>query len=355
MHKEHKTQDKKVSLTVLVISSSLVLLAALLALVFYTYSSEIDGRNNSGLGKMRMFFLPAMIIDGKSQISFSEVWKNMSAMRKFYETQDYSQVGMRVDFSTDDGKKRLMIKERELLNKMVEDRFVEVLAKENGISLAKADIDSSVQAKMDEYGSKDDVVRDLEAHYGWNIEDFKNEIVAPALYREQLAKKIDELSSEENAKFKQKIEKAQQELKNGIDFAQVAQKYSDGSTAQNGGELGWVSASQLEPALASAIFESKSSERFEIIESSLGYHIVDVEEKKKDNNEDVTRIRQVFVKKKTFASWLDEQIKTRGANIMLKGFSWDKNAGEVVFSSNDLKLFEKDAMEKAQGDASLLF
>lgn len=353
--KKHSTESKKVKVSTLLIGGGLILLVLVGSLVGYTYTSVLDGQTRTGLAKLRMFFLPAMVVDGSTAISFGEVEKNLAAMRKFYETQDYSQVGLRVDFTTEDGKKRLLIKEKELLNKMVEDRFVEILAKKEGIEIGEAELGSSVQAKLDEYGSKDDVTRDLGAHYGWNMEDFKTEIVLPALYRERLTAKIDGQNKADNEKFAEKIKQAQQELKGGADFAQVAKKYSDGSTAADGGELGWVSAAQLEPELANVLFGTKSIERFAIVESSLGFHILDIEEKKKENNEDVLRVRQIFVRKKTFTSWLDQQIKASKVQVLLKGFNWNKATAAVEFSNKDMQQLEQEVMQKSQGDASLLF
>lgn len=346
---------KNIKLTTLVSAISLLAVLVFGGLALLTYQKPILGEENSGFTDIKFSFLPAVVIDKTNLISLGDVEKNLIAMRKFYETQDYSTVGLRVDFTTEDGEKRLLIKERELLNKLIEDRFVMVLAKKNGILITPEEVAASLDEKLDEYGNRESVGQDLEKHYGWTMEDFKEEIVLPGIYRDKLAQKIDAQSEAVNGAAKMKIEKAQKELKEGIDFAVVAERNSDGSTAKNGGELGWVSADQITPELAVVLFGEKDLEEGSIIESSLGYHIVDVEEKKKDQGVDVLKIRQIFVRKETFASWMDTQIKNKSVWIMLGDFVWNSENASVGFADQKMRDFENAMMKNAQGDASLLF
>ena len=73
--------------------------------------------------------LPAAVVKYTNFISIREVNDDLEALQSFYEKQDFSSVGMRVDFSTQDGEKRLQIKKKQLLNKLIEDRVVDILVK----------------------------------------------------------------------------------------------------------------------------------------------------------------------------------------------------------------------------------
>lgn len=74
------------------------------------------------------------------------------------------------------------------------------------------------------------------------------------------------------------------ELKNGGDFAKLAKKYStDERTKSNGGELGWFPRGTLFPNIPqfdNSVFKLKVNEFSEPIKTTLGYHIVQVLEKK---------------------------------------------------------------------------
>jgi peptidyl-prolyl cis-trans isomerase SurA len=79
---------------------------------------------------------------------------------------------------------------------------------------------------------------------------------------------------------KNKIDMLAGRLKNGEDFAQLAQSYSeDASTAQNGGELGYIPISALDksdPQLKTAILEMQPGQVSKVVKSKDGYHILRV-------------------------------------------------------------------------------
>lgn len=64
------------------------------------------------------------------------------------------------------------------------------------------------------------------------------------------------------------------------EFAQLARKYSEDSSAAAGGDLGWVTRDQLDPAFAEAAFGLPVGVPSGIVKSSFGYHILFVEAKK---------------------------------------------------------------------------
>ena len=66
-------------------------------------------------------------------------------------------------------------------------------------------------------------------------------------------------------------------LKQGVDFAEVARKYSkDTGSGQNGGELGWAPASNYVAEFADAVSTLKIGEISEPVKTQFGYHIIQV-------------------------------------------------------------------------------
>jgi parvulin-like peptidyl-prolyl isomerase len=297
---------------------------------------------------------PAAIVDYKHIVFLNDVGKNLASIEKFYQSQDLSKEGLRVDFTTEDGKKRLEVKRREIMDKLVEDKIIEILAKNKGISISKKDIDDAVNQKLAEYGTADDVKNSLLNSYGWSLEDFKQRVILPTMYKEALATYVADQKFDDPLP-KEKIEKAQKELASGKDFAQVAKDYSEGSSRENGGELGWVKKNQVILELQDVLFGSKPFEKNSIVESSIGFHIVEVENQKKENGEDVLQLRQIFIAKNTFADWLEIQKKQMRVWVPLREFTWNNSTGSVDFRSEQMRTFEKDERSKAQGDASIMF
>jgi len=83
------------------------------------------------------------------------------------------------------------------------------------------------------------------------------------------------------AEAKKKIDDVASQLKNGADFAELAIKYSeDTASAPNGGDIGFISAGQTVPEFETAAFALEVGKVSDIVETTYGYHILKVTEKK---------------------------------------------------------------------------
>ena len=67
-------------------------------------------------------------------------------------------------------------------------------------------------------------------------------------------------------------------LQLGADFASLAQRYSRGPGAEQGGDLGFFSKGELDPVLEKAIVNLKEGESSQVIETEKGLHIIKVTE-----------------------------------------------------------------------------
>lgn len=346
--------NKKVSITIIIYGA--IILLALLFVSFVGAAYLWKGNTGTVIGGTlsKIVPLPAAVVNYTNFVTMQDLQNDLAALRSFYENQNFSSVGMMVDFSTADGKKRLQIVEKQLLNKLIEDKAIKILAEKRGIHFSVADSDQAVSKKLEEYGVKEDAESDLQKRYGWTMDDFRQRVVLPSMYQEALTKKASEELEGSYNEASDKIKKAQAELLAGKAFSDVAHQYSEGSSATDGGELGWVRSDQLLPEISQELFGGKL-EKYEIIQSRLGFHIFEVEDKKKDGDQDVVRVRQVFVKTKTFADWLGEQMKNMDIFVPERGLYWDSNSVGVQFSDQSMRDFEKNARENNNGDPSLLF
>jgi parvulin-like peptidyl-prolyl isomerase len=296
---------------------------------------------------------PAVVVGYGNVISFRELSENMESIKHFYENQDFSQLGFRIDFSTEEGKKRLKVREKEVLNKMIEDEAIIRLANERGVFVSQEMARQGVARKLEEYGNADQVKQNLERLYGWSLTDFEEKVVVPSLYEE----KLNELFQKEtnpSAVAKEKIEKATEALRKGADFAQVVKQYSDGQTADAGGDLGWFALEDLAPELRTPVTLQKVGVPSNVIESSLGFHIILVEEVKKEKDKQLYRIRQIFARKETFADWLSEQMRAMPMWVLDPDYRFDDTNARVEFRSSEWQKFEEDLYKKASGDPSFL-
>ncbi len=347
-----KIKKEKVKIATVIYSVVIFIIVYVVLVGILIYGLGINNKITDVSAKYIPY--PAAIIDSKNFVTIGEFDSNLKSIKSFYENQDFSQIGLRVDFSTEEGKRRMKIQERQLLNKMIEDKVIEALARQNGVRITNEIVNQEVSRKLDEYGNKQSVEENLANFYGWTIEDFKKKIVKADIYKKEM-EKILESQDSSGDKLKSKMEDAKKELESGRDFSDVARDYSEGSTAQDGGELGWITKEQLIAKLDEAVFGAKEGERSGIIESELGFHIVEVEKKKTEEDVEMVKVRQIFVRKKNLADWLEEKMGDIKIYIPLKDYYWDKDGLEAQFKDENLKEFEKKIIEKFQGDASLIY
>jgi len=352
MHKTHNP-EKKVKLKTVIISGIITIIALVILNALPVYLFGTDNFIESRIVEIIPY--PAVIIDNTHFISISDLKSNAKAVRQFYESQDFSKAGLRVDFSTEDGAKRLKLKERDILNKMIEDRLIILVSKKNGIKVSDSEVDDNVSRALSEYGNKEDNVQSkLLTLYGWTMEDFKEKVVKPDLYRKQLEKVYQKDGQLDADVLHKKISEANSTLESGGDFSKIANTYSDGPSKENGGELGWFKKEQLLPEIADTVFKLNRGKRTDVLESPIGFHIIELDDFRiADGIRTMVKLRQIFVAKKTFGDWLQEKKAEFKIIVPLKNYSWDIEQGSIVLSSQDMIDFEKRIQEKAQGDASV--
>ncbi len=323
-----------------------VLFIATLVMVYALPRSQAESVVNR-------FPYPVAVIGYREAVTHRTLSANLASVRSFYENQDFSKIGMRVDFTTEEGQKRLKVREKEVLNKMIEDKAIMLLAKERGIRVSDESVREGLRRKLEEYGSGEEVKKSLARLYGWTLSDFEEKVVLPSLYEEKLRESF--LKETDNSKAEDKIRSAQEALRGGMTFEDVAKKYSEGKTADEGGELGWYRLGDLTPELQKAVAAQKSGVAGDVVESDLGFHIVLVEEVKKEQDTSLYRLRQIFMKKTMFADWLSEKMRQVSIFILSPEYRWNADEARAEFRDKQMIEFEKELFEKAQGDASFFF
>ena len=83
---------------------------------------------------------------------------------------------------------------------------------------------------------------------------------------------------------RKKIDQAELALKKGKSFENVAKEFSeDPTTSEKGGDLGFMMKSQTRPEIARAIEKLELGQTSNVIESSLGFHIIQLQGKKESH------------------------------------------------------------------------
>ncbi len=76
-----------------------------------------------------------------------------------------------------------------------------------------------------------------------------------------------------------KADEVLKQLKSGGDFAKLAEKYSDDTSAKNGGEIGWIGRNQAAPEFEKVAFSLPKGQTSDLVRTSIAFHIIRVEDK----------------------------------------------------------------------------
>jgi peptidyl-prolyl cis-trans isomerase SurA len=104
-----------------------------------------------------------------------------------------------------------------------------------------------------------------------------------------------------------------QKIKQGHDFSEMAKTYSQGPAGPEGGNLGWIKASQLEPTLRKKIDKLSVGEHTDLDLAPSGFQIIRLAEEKKGGLKPFEEIRDAIYSKlfkekveKRYATWLNK-------------------------------------------------
>jgi peptidyl-prolyl cis-trans isomerase D len=82
----------------------------------------------------------------------------------------------------------------------------------------------------------------------------------------------------------------------GNDFAELARKYSEDSTASKGGDLGYFKSDDMVKPFADAAFSLKKGEISDLVRTRFGIHIIKVEDIKEESIQPLAQVKEAVLK-----------------------------------------------------------
>jgi peptidyl-prolyl cis-trans isomerase SurA len=227
--------------------------------------------------------------------------------------------------------------EKQLLERMINDRAQIQWAKDSGIRIDDAQVERAIGRIAEDNKMTPAQFRDLLKQDGIPFpkfrEDLRNEITLARVREREVDNKIsvteteidnyiatqttqtgrqqeyrishilvllpEQASADQIQARRNRAEDALKALKEGKDFAQVAAGYSDASDALQGGNLGWRAYGRLPTVFADVVPGMKPGETSGILKSPNGFHIVKLHEERATGGKqlvDQTHARHILVK-----------------------------------------------------------
>ncbi|MFO0955766.1 MAG: peptidylprolyl isomerase [Candidatus Saccharibacteria bacterium] len=251
---------------------------------------------------------PVLSVNGNplwNTSTYSEYLFELSSIKKFYTSQGQ-------DLNSDEGKKRLAELKQELLKQLEDNQIIRQEAAKERIKVTQKEVDEEYNKLVKNAGGPDKVKETLQNLYGWTVPQFK-EKVRFSLIQKKLADKISN-DPARNGAAKAKADDLAAQIKGGADFAELAKKNSEDSSASNGGDLGFIQKGQTVPEFEAAAFALEPGQVSGVVKSQFGYHIIKATEKK----DDTVRVSHILIKGVDLESWLQEQREKAKISVYLK-------------------------------------
>jgi peptidyl-prolyl cis-trans isomerase SurA len=115
---------------------------------------------------------------------------------------------------------------------------------------------------------------EVKTYYGAHSQEFTRpeQVVLTEIFLSTEGKSPEEMES-----VQKKTEDLRNRVVKGDDFNEIAKRYSEGSTAKDGGDLGTFQRGQLSPQLEGVVFKMEKGQITDVIQTKTGFEVLKVE------------------------------------------------------------------------------
>ncbi|MEK7570557.1 MAG: peptidylprolyl isomerase [Patescibacteria group bacterium] len=294
-----------------------------IVLVFAVGYMRFSWQNDALLWLAKYIPFPVAVVGG-DWLSYHEYQTDVPNISSFLERNAAPDAADKLGLSQDVYTRRI------ILNKMVGESVLNTIAEEKNITVTQADIDATYDSYVEQSGNATEVEKYIQQLYGWDVAQFKAKLIKPQVVQDKIA-----------AGFYADAKKETQGIRDGVakdakTFGDVAKAKSDDASAAKSGLLDALNTKQLEEAYgdaATALKALKAGQVSEVLETTRGYEIVQVEKteaaaKKADGT--MYTLRRIL-KAPNFNTWLQDTVNTKvkESRVMLfePRFRWEAECG----------------------------
>ncbi len=294
----------------------LVIVAALLVGIYRVYAvTASDGFTKT---VATVFQLPAAKVNGE-KILYATYLEDLNAIRK-----------MRDFDAANDGQGASLTDEQmsdQVLWRLTNNILIDEAARKFNVTAEASDVETLKSQLVSQFPSVEAVDQELMNRYGWTLAQYEAKVMRPYVLQGKVAEKVDG-DVEGRVAARTEAEKVLAEIKGGADFAELAKKYGQDGTAENGGDLGWFAKADMVPEFSEAAFGlEKGKITEELVETQYGYHIIKLEDKKVEKEKDEAgknvdiekaSARHILFRFPSLSEYMDSRAKEANIHLYLK-------------------------------------
>jgi peptidyl-prolyl cis-trans isomerase SurA len=244
--------------------------------------------------------------------------------------------------------------DKQVLDRLITERAVLHFAKENGVRVDDTQVERTIQRIAQDNKMTAEEFRRALSREGVSYEKYREEIRKEILFQRLREREVDarvtvsdaevdawlasqevqaggdveyrvshilvlvpERASPEQIEAKRRrAEEAVKQVRDGVDFGQVAAGFSDAQDALQGGALGWRAPARMPTVFVEAVRQMKPGDVSGVLRTATGFHVVKLQETRSRNAPTVveqTRARHILIKVSEVVS--EAEAKTRVERI----------------------------------------
>jgi len=240
---------------------------------------------------------------GNNFLPCSAFFNDVNTLTNFYKKQENLSKGQLKMPSNKEIKSSV-------LDKMIRVELVKTLAKKYGVAVTSKELDDEFQKLVDKAGSKERVFKTLQEYYGWNKEQFFENVLRPFLLEAKVQKAMSD-DEQLNITRKKRAEEVLKLVRKGDkSFEELAKQYSEDGSAATGGDLGTFARGAMVKEFEDAVFNMKIGQISDLVKTVYGYHIIKLVDKFVDS-EGVEQVhaKHILIRSVDLDSYLSEMEK----------------------------------------------
>ena len=135
--------------------------------------------------------------------------------------------------------------------------------------------------------------QEVQEYYDMNIEQYQRP--QKVRVRHILIGVSQEAGADVVEQAHKKAEKVLAEARRGVDFVALARTYSDDSSASEGGDLGYFSRGEMDPALGEMVFSLSKGEISPVVRTRYGFHVLKVEDVQQGTTKGLDKVKEEII------------------------------------------------------------
>ena len=184
-----------------------------------------------------------------------------------------------------------------------------------------------------------------------DVQKYYDEHKADFVRPEQVALREIEVSTEgkkdsELPELKKKAETALKRVKDGEDFGEIAKRFSDGSTAKQGGFLGVYKRGELSKELEDIVFKMKKNDLTDVLDTKQGYLVLQVLEHYDEGQQSLSKVENEIMDK-MYSSRMQPKLKEYLKTLREQSYVVIKPGYEDIAGGGNSEIQEVSATPEA--------